>query len=87
MVCRRTYSVPHFAFWPISIMGSAGPSFRPFYEALPPFSGVFLSFYVPNVRRLPRALAPRLDKQSHAEDSHLIAFTCPLSDRTQAAPW
>jgi hypothetical protein len=53
MVCCRKYSVPHFAFWPTFIMGSAGPGFGHSYEALCPFSGVFPPFYVPNVIRLP----------------------------------
>ena len=52
-VCCRTYSVPHFALWPIFIMGSADPRLGAFYEALGPFSGVFPPFYLPNVRRLP----------------------------------
>ena len=56
-VCCRTYSVPHFALWPIFIMGSADPRLGAFYEALGPFSGVFPPFYVPNVRRLPAACA------------------------------
>jgi hypothetical protein len=54
MVCRRKYSVPQSALWPISIMGSAGPCFDGFYEALTPFSPLFLRFRVPNLRRLPR---------------------------------
>ena len=55
MVCRRKYSVPHFAFWPIPIMDSPAPLSGAFYDALWPFSGVFPPFYVPNVIRLPSA--------------------------------
>jgi hypothetical protein len=60
MVCCRKYSVPHFAFWPTFIMGSAGPGFGHSYEALCPFSGVFPPFYVPNVIRLLYAKASQV---------------------------